>query len=541
MKRTLITLSLWVTLSPTWAQLPTNLSDLDKWINELPKKEVSIDSIHKAIDSLRRTDLELFKKYVDYTLEMSQDLEYATGQTRSYNLLGVYYVNLDLYEKAMENYLKAISLCDSLGNEKGAATISANVGIIYDQIGQADKAKEYFTKSYKYFKSVDHARYMNILELNLGAAYFNLENYDSALHYFQTIIPYRDSVGNTHGLGVAYSNIGETYAYLEDYPESIKNYEKSLEYLQEDHDMLTDVYVGLGRSLIKNKQHKKGMEYLNSGLELAIENKYKRFEEAVYKYKKEYYVEVDDYKKAFLFQTKEHEIEKELRGEEVQGKIELINLKYEDEKKAKQLAILEKQRAQDELYLLYTAGGGGFLLVTALLLIITLRLKVKNEKLKAQELKIKLEHKTRELTSYALNFVQKNALMQDLTTKIDDLKTKSDTQGIKDLNQMNKIINSSFRIDQDWENFKVMFEEVHSGFIMRLKDQYPELGNAELKLCALLRLNMNLKEASSVLGISPDSVKTARYRLRKKLELNTDDNLVDFLIQFDNQAVLQSA
>ncbi len=79
-----------------------------------------------------------------------------------------------------------------------------------------------------------------------------------------------------------------------------------------------------------------------------------------------------------------------------------------------------------------------------------------------------------------------------------------------------------------------MFEELHEGFFYKLKQHFPDLGNAELKLCALLRLNMNMKESSRVLGISSDSVKTARSRLRKKLGLNTEDNLVDFLISFDH-------
>jgi len=100
------------------------------------------------------------------------------------------------------------------------------------------------------------------------------------------------------------------------------------------------------------------------------------------------------------------------------------------------------------------------------------------------------------------------------------------------------MITDSFRIDQDWENFKLMFDEVHPNFFVVLKERYPDLGNAELKLSALLRLNMNLKESSKVLGISPDSVKTARYRLRKKLNLEHDHNLVDFFISFDSKIVL---
>ena len=58
----------------------------------------------------------------------------------------------------------------------------------------------------------------------------------------------------------------------------------------------------------------------------------------------------------------------------------------------------------------------------------------------------------------------------------------------------------------------------------------PDLGNADLKLCALLKLNLNTKESANILGISQESVKTARYRVRKKLNLAREDNLVSYLM-----------
>jgi len=87
--------------------------------------------------------------------------------------------------------------------------------------------------------------------------------------------------------------------------------------------------------------------------------------------------------------------------------------------------------------------------------------------------------------------------------------------------------------DKDWEDFKRRFEEVHQDFFRILKVICPKLSSNELKLCTLLKLNMNLKEAASIMGISPESVKTARYRLRKKLNLSREDNLIDFIIHLE--------
>jgi DNA-binding CsgD family transcriptional regulator len=92
-------------------------------------------------------------------------------------------------------------------------------------------------------------------------------------------------------------------------------------------------------------------------------------------------------------------------------------------------------------------------------------------------------------------------------------------------------------IDKDWEDFRLQFEQVHQGFFKQLKDQCPELSTSELKLCALIKLNLSMKETPTILGISPESVKTARYRLRKKLQLSHEENLIDFILDTDQKAV----
>lgn len=165
-------------------------------------------------------------------------------------------------------------------------------------------------------------------------------------------------------------------------------------------------------------------------------------------------------------------------------------------------------------------------------------LKIRNTGLKLTALEGQLEHKNKELASYALNFVRKNELIEEFSTKIKSLKEKSDPLLFNELDKINRIINDNLRIDQDWNNFKMTFEEVHGDFFLKIKEVYANISSAELKLCALIRLNLNLKETAPILGISPSSVKTARYRLRKKLGLATEDSLVDFLILIDKKRAM---
>jgi DNA-binding CsgD family transcriptional regulator len=84
-------------------------------------------------------------------------------------------------------------------------------------------------------------------------------------------------------------------------------------------------------------------------------------------------------------------------------------------------------------------------------------------------------------------------------------------------------------MDDDWEQFAVHFNKVHSNFLIMLKEKFPNLNAHELKLCAYLRMNLTSKEIAQLLGISVRGVEISRYRLRKKLQVSTETNLFQFL------------
>ena len=88
--------------------------------------------------------------------------------------------------------------------------------------------------------------------------------------------------------------------------------------------------------------------------------------------------------------------------------------------------------------------------------------------------------------------------------------------------------------ENDWNLFKLYFEEVNENFFTSLQENYQNITINDLKLAALIKLNLNIKEAASVLNIEPDSLKKARYRLRQKFGLNTNDSLGEFLTQLEN-------
>jgi DNA-binding CsgD family transcriptional regulator len=164
-------------------------------------------------------------------------------------------------------------------------------------------------------------------------------------------------------------------------------------------------------------------------------------------------------------------------------------------------------------------------------------LKVSREKeaelineLKKQEeisrnLRDELEFRAKQLTAFTLSMIQKKEMLEAVKAEIDEVRSSVEGNARIKLGKIINTINFSQKQDKDWENFKHYFEQVHQGFFDNLQAMYPELNAKHLRLCALLRLNLDTKQIATIMDIAPESAKVARHRIRKKLGLNNDDNL----------------
>jgi DNA-binding CsgD family transcriptional regulator len=153
---------------------------------------------------------------------------------------------------------------------------------------------------------------------------------------------------------------------------------------------------------------------------------------------------------------------------------------------------------------------------------------LKNEKLNAE-----LNHKNTELTSVTMHLLTKNELIGDIKNKLTGLKSKDDKIEIKkSLSKILKEIEASSYLDKDWEQLEFHFDRVHRDFSKRIKKAFPQLTTQEMKLCTYLRLNFTTKEIAQLLHISVRGVEISRYRLRKKLKLDRDQNLSEFILEF---------
>ena len=189
---------------------------------------------------------------------------------------------------------------------------------------------------------------------------------------------------------------------------------------------------------------------------------------------------------------------------------------YEKKLLKDQQAITEKLQAEKEIFLKKEAEATEKQII-----------KLQTEKLQAE-----LAGKSRELANSAMSLVYKNELLQKIShemLKIKDANGKPLAE--EQLKRIQKVIDEGMNDERDWNLFESSFNEAHESFFKKLKGNHPDLVPNDLKLCAYLRMNMSSKEMASLLNISLRGVEIRRYRLRKKLNVPHDKNLVEFLME----------
>ncbi|UFH54932.1 two-component regulator propeller domain-containing protein [Spirosoma sp. KNUC1025] len=153
--------------------------------------------------------------------------------------------------------------------------------------------------------------------------------------------------------------------------------------------------------------------------------------------------------------------------------------------------------------------------------------------LQKEQLEQGLIQKSEELANSTMSLIQKNELLIQLKEELDRIKLRSGNRlSTDDFQRINNLIDTNISSEQDWKLFEANFNNVHEQFLKHLIEQYPDLSQGDLKLAAYLRMNLSTKEIAHLLNITPRSVELKRYRLRKKINLNADMNLSEFMMKY---------
>ncbi|MBL4861565.1 MAG: tetratricopeptide repeat protein, partial [Crocinitomicaceae bacterium] len=387
--------------------------------------------------------------------------------------------------------------------------------------------------------------------LSLGITYGSCEQLDSALVYFQKTSQLVAKQDSSVLMGGLLNNIGAIYSKKEENNKALEYYRKSLAVFQNEHSQKGTAVSTSNIAYIYKKQgdFTKAIHLYLEAVQLFKETQSLYYLEDSYFNLSEIYEQQNDYKEALRYNNLYLEINDSLTNSDVLGRISDLQMQFEIRKKDQELTLVEQEKelivqekmlvekdnklSQIRQYLLI--GGIVLLLTIGVLGYRNFKIALYNNRLRQQVLKQEkeqlsknLQYKNKELENFALRIIEKNELLHNLKEKIKTIDTQKpeELDKIKDLSIS---INNNLYIDEDRREFELRLDKTHQSFFANLDQRFPDLTKNERRLCSLLVLDLSSKDIATILNISPDGVKKSRYRLRKKINLEAETNLSDFL------------
>ncbi len=510
-----------------------NLSDIE---SELSKLSLSIQDATEA-------------------LKLARTIKNARLKARAYNQLGVLYMRIPAFEKALFNHLQSLRLIEDsikdFSNDKRLyykALVLNNIGSIYSKMNQLEKGLEYRTKALAIRRQLsDTAGIASCLQ-NIGVIYEKKNDLDSAYTYYSRALRYRKILGKRKDIAELFLNIAIIKMKTGDYSGSEKLFLQAIQIFEtfQDYKLLSNVYSNLANLYLKENRLSEMYQALNKSLLFAKKSSNRIVEKNAYALFSDYYARLGKYKMAWENQKRFQVLNDSIFNMQMADKIANIQNRYEIDKREKEILILRKdneinalkvrQKSIINLILIILLILIFLLLINALFILNRRKLKQRQMEVeleKSQLLRSKLQEKNlyqnRQLITHAMNMLQKNKLLLEMDESLARFSPKADEALRKQIHSFRRQIKRSMSLEKDWEMFKMYFEQVNKSFYDSLRQKSAELTPGDLKLAALIKLNLNIKEAAAVLNISPESLRKARYRLRKKLHLKYGDSLPEYL------------
>jgi tetratricopeptide (TPR) repeat protein len=516
--------------------------------------------------------------------KLSEKLGFKKGIADAYVNLGDVYYDRGDYAKALEYDNKALAMFDDINNIKGIATALWKIGSIYDVLGDYAKALEFENRSLPIFSRINDKQGVASTLLNIGNIYGNLDNNTKAEEYYLKALTINREIGSNEGIATNLCSIGITYMQLGDFAKALEyslnalaidsstnnksgtayvlgnigiiyesqgKYAEALSYdLRElkleqeigeyDNIAVSEINIGYIYFLLKN--YKQAGVYLNSSLDYSKKNGDKLALKGDYfalaaldSAQGNFKTALEDYKRFLIYRDS-------LINQASTEKITLMEARYTFEMKEDSIrSEHEKENlvrtAEINKRRIINNGSIIILLLTlVLVLVIMNRQKIKREKekdqLKAEKEAIENELKNAQivLDDYVKNMVEKNELLEQFKVDVENLKNlkskEIDEERVEHLEHLNKV---TILTEEDWNRFKMLFEQVYKGFFIRLKEKIPNLTQAETRLICLTKLQLDTKQMSGILGVSNSTIKQSRYRLRKKLGLSEEGSIEEIV------------
>lgn len=413
---------------------------------------------------------------------------------RYHEEIGLSYYYFQRFDEARVHFHEALQLCEI---KKQRVSLLNTCGLINRDQGYIDSARIYFEQALQLANEIEHKPWVAVISGNLGQYYWKTGNFSKAREL--CMLDYLYSI-ETNQRGSAVNALS----------------------------LLIEMDLNAGNTTDATKKLRTLESMIASEYGLSEYRVYYRAKTAVQEATGDYRGALESYRKVVLFSDT-------LRKRTDIENVKKTEFQIDFERKQAEVSLLQEKKKRDGL-IIY-----GLILITLIIIIVfaaflnMISKRRRREKeiaaLKQQQIERELHDTEREMRGILSNLMEKNQLVEQLSEEITQFQSSAN-EGLSEekLKLLDTLQSFTLLTDDDWLEFKKLFEKLNPNFFTRLLSHSPDLTNAEIRLVTLIKLNLSNLEMSRALGISPDSVRKTSLRLRKKLNIELHEELVKFIL-----------
>ena len=509
---------------------------LKKSLDTKNSKATCLSYILLARIDLLTPDYAKALEYVDTATALNSNLKIPELEAYIGYINALKYLMLNNKKEAINEATRVLSIYEQIRDSTGMSSLYKFTGLLYLQSGgpgDLEKSRLYYAKALEILQRQGDFLRVGSIYANISEIFLKSRQFDSANRYIEKAIWYDKLNNNFIWLAADYMGMGEIKSGCGQYDSADYYFLLAGKYFTHPNDKAL-YYIARGNIAKQRKQYSLAREFFNQGYQLARENKnYNAQLKAADAIIANAELTGDD-KTAYTYMKEYSRLKDTLSAAENMPAISLLEIQRAHHLKTKQMQVEQEKIAiasqRKSLYLLFL---GIFLFMTILVFLVViyyLRLRQRAISLEKTVLDNTIELKNKEMTMTLMSMLKKNEMLAGIRQKLLDIRNEEIHDDARE--SLHRIAQEIEEISDTeiWEEFELRFKQVHSDFYKNLIVKYPDLTAGDMRLCALLRLNLSTKEIAQLTGQGANAIEVGRSRLRKKLGItNPDTNLVAFL------------
>jgi len=510
------------------------------------------DNFYDRADSLSKTKLDSLirmsqhpKLSFDEKIERAKHIiintqNDAVSLAKAYGNIGTIYSQHNQYKEAIINLEKSNVLDKNLAEPKLQAMNMYKMGLVHLKMGNNKQARQFMKLSGPIaLKNKNHLLFAMIIN-NRGILYSKANEFDSSFIAFNKAILILDSLGLEFEKTIPLGNIGDYYLKIQEPDSAIKYFNHNLKVLRKG-PYYSDQAVTLGNLGLAHRQkehYKKAINYFKQSLRLSQKSQFFKITYDTYNDLAETYRLTGEYELAYFYKSKYLVLKDSILNKETNAEIlELQQINKNEKKKKKELLqkneVLKLKSAERDHFNQNILLSVSIILLISLLGLVFFKLKLKQTQFelirKEQEfLQLKLTAESENVKIISHELFVKQDFSSSLIDKLDQLENISKPE----LKHIELFIQNELNVKSDRADLQIHMDNLSGEFYNKIKINHSNLTDSDVKFAAMIVMKMSNKEIGISKNMSTETVKTTKYRLKKKLKLSSSEDLGDYLNGF---------